>query len=200
MFRPRPPDDVYSEPNVLTLLRFVGSLVFFVLAASRNSPTLNFIGLAIHWLGDYLDGFTARLAKQETVLGAEIDIIADRVGVIFFYVNYLHFQTALLLPIAVYLVNFALVDFYLSYQFLKFDLISPNYFYKVDRPVYSLNFSPMGKFCNSAVVTLILIFIPSLQLVALAFTFALIGVKVYSIRRLVLKSAHGFGRLNERKG
>jgi len=184
MFEPRSPESTYSEPNIVTLVRLVASLVFFVLAAVRNDPTLNFIGLGIHWLGDVLDGKWARLARQETVLGAEIDIIADRVETLFFYVNFLRFQPALYLPVAVYLVDFAFVDFYLSYQFVKYDIISPNYFYKVDRTVYRLNFSPVGKFCNSTVVTLTLIFLPRLQLLALAFACALIVVKVYSIRRL----------------
>jgi hypothetical protein len=55
----------------------------------------------------------------------------------------------------------------------------------VDRIVYRLNFSPVGKFCNSTVVTLTLIFLPRLQLLALAFACALIAVKVYSIKRLI---------------
>jgi len=184
MFKPRPPESVFSEPNIVTLVRLFASLVFFVLAAIRANPTLNFIGLGIHWLGDVLDGKWARLAKQETVLGAEIDIIADRVETLFFYVNFLRFQPALFLPVAVYLVDFAFIDFYLSYQFVKYGIISPNYFYQVDRTVYRLNFSPVGKFCNSTVVTLTLIFLPSLQLFALAFACALIVIKVYSIRRL----------------
>jgi CDP-diacylglycerol--glycerol-3-phosphate 3-phosphatidyltransferase len=194
MFKPRPPESIYSEPNIVTLVRLAASLVFFILAAVQNNPTLNFVGLGIHWLGDVLDGKWARLAKQETILGAEIDIIADRVETLFFYVNFLRFQPALYLPIAVYLVDFAFVDFYLSYQFVKFGIISPNYFFKVDRTVYRLNFSPVGKFCNSTVVTLTLIFLPRLQLLALAFACALIAVKVYSIKRLIGLAAKKTGK------
>jgi CDP-diacylglycerol--glycerol-3-phosphate 3-phosphatidyltransferase len=199
MFRPRPPESIYSEPNIVTLIRLGASLVFFVLAAVKNNPTLNFVGLGIHWLGDLLDGKWARLAKQETILGAEIDIIADRVETLFFYVNFLRFQPALYLPVAVYLVDFAFVDFYLSYQFVKYDIISPNYFYEVDRTVYILNFSPLGKFCNSTVVTLTLIFLPRLQLMALAFACALIAVKVYSIKRLFGLEAKKTGRASEKE-
>ena len=147
----------------------------------HGNPTYNFIGLGIHWLGDVADGFYARHFKQETILGAEIDIIADRVETLFFYINFLHFHPGLFLPVTVYLLDFAFVDFYLSYQFLKFDIISPNYFYKVDKTVYSLNFSPVGKFCNSTVVTLLLIFLPGLQLLATIFACILIGVKIFSI-------------------
>jgi len=184
-FGPRDPRSFFSEANVITLLRLAGSLVFFVLAVIRQSPAMNFIGLGIHWLGDLLDGFLARKARQETLLGAEIDIIADRVEVLFFYVNFIHFHPALSIAAAIYILDFAFVDFYLSYQFLKYDIISPNYFFKVDRTVYAWNFSPAGKFANSTVVTLLLIFLPTLWPAAAVFALGLIGVKVYSIRRLL---------------
>lgn len=180
-FKPKDPRCFYSEPNLLTFLRLVLSLTFFILAIINQSPTYNFIGLGIHWLGDVLDGFYARKFKQETILGAEIDIIADRVEILFFYVNFLYFHPSLFLPIAVYLINFAFIDFYLSYQFLKYDLISPLYFHKVDRKVYLLNFSHPGRFFNSTIVTLILIFLPQLQIAATIIAFGLIGVKSYSI-------------------
>ncbi len=171
-------------PNVITLVRFGASLSFFILALIKINPTYNFIGLGIHWFGDVLDGNYARIFKQETILGAEIDIIADRVETLFFYINFLHFHPHLFLPAAVYLVDFAFVDFYLSYQFVKFDIISPNYFYKVDRTVYLLNYSPPAKFCNSTVVTLILIFLPQFHLIATIFACLLNGVKIFSIHLL----------------
>lgn len=188
MFKPRPPDSIYSESNILTLVRLSGCLVFFTLAAIENNPTANFIGLGIHWVGDYLDGRLARWRRQETILGAEIDLIADRIETLFFYVNFLRFEPALFLPVTAYLLDFAFVDFYLSYQFLKYDIISPNYFYKVDRTVHRLNFTTLGKFCNSTVVTLTLIFLPRLQLLALIFACGLIAVKTYSIRLLIVKN------------
>lgn len=184
LFGPRDPGSAFSAANIVTLLRLGGSLVFFVLAAVRGDPTANFIGLGIHWLGDVLDGALARKTRQETVLGAEIDIIADRVEVLFFYVNFLHFHPEVAVATAVYALDFAFVDLYLSYQFLKFDLISPNYFGRVDRRVYLLNFSPGGKFVNSTVVTLILIFLPSWQAAAAVLAGGLIAVKSYSIGRL----------------
>ena len=183
-FKPKDPKCFYSEPNILTLIRLVLSLSFFILAVVKRNPTYNFIGLGIHWFGDFIDGVYARKFKQETILGAEIDIIADRVETLFFYVNFLYFRPQLFLPVAIYLADFAFVDFYLSYQFLKYDIISPNYFYKVDKTVYLLNFSPLGKFCNSTVVTLILIFLPRLQIIAAIFACILIVVKTFSIHLL----------------
>ena len=175
------PRSFLSWPNFVTLLRLIASLIFFTLAAIKSSPTLNFIGLGIHWAGDVVDGVLARRARQETILGAEIDIIADRVESIFFYVNFLCFNPELFLPIVLYLLDFAFVDFYLSYQFLKYPIISPNYFYLVDRRVYRYNFSPVAKFCNSTVVALLLIFLPQWQILATLFASGLIILKMRSI-------------------
>ncbi len=184
IFSPLPPESIFSIPNVITVIRFVGSLVFFILAIVKMDLTYNYIGLAIHWIGDMADGNYARFFKQETIFGAEIDIIADRVGFLFFYILYLVFKPELALPVALFVINFAFIDFYLSYQFLKFDLISINYFYKVDRTVYKLNFSFLGKPANTVVVTLTLIFFPQYWLFAAVFAIGLIIVKCYSIYRL----------------
>lgn len=183
-FRPKPPGSFYSEPNIITLIRLVLSLGFFITALRTGQELYNFIGLGVHWLGDVLDGFYARRFKQETVLGAEIDIIADRVEILFFYLIFLTFHPGLYLAVVIYVLDFAFVDFYLSYQFQKYDIISPNYFYKVDRTVYRLNYSPGGKFINSTVVTLILIFLPRLHWLAGLIALGLIVMKLYSINLL----------------
>ena len=62
---------------------------------------------------------------------------------------YLIFKPELAIPVALFVIKFAFIDFYLSYQFLKFDLISINYFYKVDQTVYKLNFNFLGKAANT---------------------------------------------------
>jgi len=184
MFKPKSPDSILTVPNGITLLRLGVSLTFFILAIRTGNELYNFIGLGVHWLGDVLDGFWARLFKQETIMGAEIDIIADRVEILFFYVIFLTFHPQLFLPVAIYVLDFAFVDFYLSYQFIKCGIISPNYFHKVDRRVYRLNYSPGGKFANSTVITLLLIFLPQVWPLTAVLAAALVGVKSYSIRRL----------------
>lgn len=184
MFKPQSPDRTATVPNGITLLRLGLSLTFFVLAILRGRELYNFIGLGIHWLGDVLDGFWARRFKQETILGAEIDIIADRVEILFFYVIFLTFHPQLFLPVVIYAIDFAFVDFYLSYQFVKYDIISPNYFFKVDPLVYRLNYSPGGKFVNSTVVTLLLIFLPQVWGLTAGLAAGLVALKTFSIRRL----------------
>ncbi len=178
---PKNPECIYSVPNVITLIRLIGSLSFFILALMKGNETYNFIGLGIHWFGDMLDGFVARTFKQETVFGAEIDIIADRVEILFFFLNFLHFHPGLYLPVTIYILDFAFFDFYLSYQFIKYDIISPNYFYKVDKTIYKMNYSPPGKFCNSTIVPLLLIFLPQFWILVALFAVGLNAVKIYSI-------------------
>jgi CDP-diacylglycerol--glycerol-3-phosphate 3-phosphatidyltransferase len=182
--KPRDPQSHSSRANIITLIRLAACLVLFALAVVKNRELYNFVGLGVHWFGDSLDGWFARVFKQETVLGAEIDLIADRIESLFFFINFLHFHPGLVLPVIVYVLNFAFVDLYLSYQFVKYDIISINYFGRVDRRVYGLNFSPQGKFANGAPVPLILIFLPKLWAAALIWALGLIAVKLYSIARL----------------
>ncbi len=188
MFKPQSPRSFYSEANILTLLRLAFSLFFFTLAVLNSNEMYNFIGLAVHLIGDYLDGLCARTLKQETLLGAEIDLIADRVEALFFYVNFIYFNQVIYIPVVIYIIDYAFVDFYLSYQFIKYDIISPNYFYKVDKTVYLLNYSPVGKFCNSTVVVLMLIFLPKLPIIPALFATGLIGVKLFSVHLLTIRN------------
>jgi CDP-diacylglycerol--glycerol-3-phosphate 3-phosphatidyltransferase len=182
---PLGPEALASVPNLITLARLLGSLVFFVLAILRQNPLYNYIGLGVHWLGDVADGAYARRFRQETVLGAEIDIIADRIETLFFFLNFLHFRPWLFLPAVLYILDFAFVDFYLSNRFRAFGIISPNYFDKVDARVYRWNFSPAGKFVNSTVVTLALIFLPrAFWPVPALLACILIGIKLCSINIL----------------
>lgn|GEM_PF-345420 len=187
LFRPKDPGCIYSEPNVITLVRLLASMPFFVIALTTQREVYNFIGLGIHWAGDWLDGLWARKFSQETILGAEIDIIADRVEMLFFFLNFLYFNPHLYVPIVLFILDFAFVDFYLSYQFVKFDIISPNYFYKVDRRVYLLNFTRSAKSINSSLVALLLIFLPSIPWLATVSAAGLIVVKTYSVHLLIKK-------------
>jgi CDP-diacylglycerol--glycerol-3-phosphate 3-phosphatidyltransferase len=184
IFSPLPPESIFSIPSVITLIRFVGSIVFFVLAIVKMNLTYNYIGLVIHWIGDVADGNYARFFKQETIFGAEIDIIADRVEFLLFYIVFLIFKPELAIPVVLFIVNFAFIDFYLSYQFLKFDLISINHFYKVDKTVHTLNFSFLAKPAHTVVITCTLIFLPQFWVFATVFAAGLIVVKCYSIYRL----------------
>ncbi|OUR64535.1 CDP-alcohol phosphatidyltransferase [Methylophaga sp. 42_25_T18] len=65
-------------PNLLTCSRFILAPILLWLAW-QGYETAFFIVLAITFLTDVLDGFTARLLNQSSELGARLDTLADLV-------------------------------------------------------------------------------------------------------------------------
>ncbi|MFQ5943657.1 MAG: CDP-alcohol phosphatidyltransferase family protein [Anaerolineales bacterium] len=150
-------EELLNWPNAITLGRVLIGLTVFGFAAYSQSTLWNFVGLVLHWALDGLDGYLARSMKQETRFGAQIDIIADRVLLSFFYINYLQSHPYLAVPIAWYLIMYGFVDHYLSNQFIRWGLLSPNYFYQADSRIWLLNWSTPGKFVNSGLFTVLVL-------------------------------------------
>jgi CDP-diacylglycerol--glycerol-3-phosphate 3-phosphatidyltransferase len=176
-------EDLRTWANAVTLFRTVAGLALFAVAAVERSLAWNLGGLAIYWGLDVLDGFLARRLDQETRFGAQLDIISDRFLVAFFYLNYLALHPEMALPIALFLFEFMVLDHYLSNQFLRWPILSPNYFYVVDRTIWRLNWSPVGKFVNSGAVTILLLATGSI-LAAMPVLLGLCAIKLYSFVRL----------------
>lgn len=151
----------FTWANVVTLFRLVAGVAIFAYAAVTGSETWNFIGLGVYWVLDVVDGFLARALHQETRIGAQLDILSDRVLVAFFYLNYAGLYPELIVPVALFLVQFMGIDHFLSNQFMRWPILSPNYFHQVDRSIWAWNWSPAGKLLNSAVVTAVLVFTKS---------------------------------------
>lgn len=178
-------------PNAITLARIVICLPVFAFASYSHNEFWNFVGLGLHWALDGLDGYLARSLNQETRFGAQIDIIADRAMVAFFYINYLPSHPQLAAPIVIYLILYGFVDHYLSNQFLQWGLLSPNYFYQADPKVWLLNWSTPGKFINSGLFTVLVLTtgsawatLPALVGLAIVKTFT-----IWRIHRLALPAA-----------
>src|SRR5688572_14833440 len=68
-------------PNFLTLFRIL-TIPFFLIELSAHRYLNALIVFIIGGITDFLDGFTARLLKQQTALGAYLDPIADKLLVI----------------------------------------------------------------------------------------------------------------------
>lgn len=173
----------FTWANLVTAIRLVAGLGIFSYAAIFHSETANFIGLGVYWVLDVVDGFLARAFDQETRIGAQMDILSDRVLVAFFYLNYATFYPALMVPIAMFLFQFMGIDHYLSNQFMRWPIVSPNYFYLVDRKIWQWNWSPVGKLVNSAVVTGVLVITKSPILGAIVCG-AIIAMKVWTAVRM----------------
>jgi CDP-diacylglycerol--glycerol-3-phosphate 3-phosphatidyltransferase len=176
-------ENLATWANGVTLIRTIVAIAFFCIASIEHSITWNLIGLAVYWGLDCLDGFLARALNQETRFGAQFDILSDRFLIAFFYLNYLAFHPELAAVIAVFLFQFMVIDHYLSNQFMRWQLLSPNYFYKVDRAIWWLNWSMPGKFFNSGAVTILLLATNSAW-AAWPVLVILFAVKIYSWVRM----------------
>ncbi len=165
--------------NLVTAIRVVVCVTIFGWAFHSGDETWNFIGLGVYWVLDVVDGFLARKLDQETQIGAEMDILADRLLVFLFYLNYVVLHPVMLVAVLLYLFQFGGIDHYLSNQFLRWRLKSPNYFHVVDHRIWALNWSPSAKLLNSAVVTVVLVGTGSVWLGSAA-AIAIIGLKAYS--------------------
>ncbi len=77
-------DEITDLPNLLTLAR-IAMLPFVLLLIDNYSRVLSFAAALIFILGgitDLLDGYLARKRGQETVLGAFLDPLADKLFVL----------------------------------------------------------------------------------------------------------------------
>jgi CDP-diacylglycerol--glycerol-3-phosphate 3-phosphatidyltransferase len=66
----------WTVPNVLTVIRLVGS-PFFIVAALAGSQEACLTLFAVLWLTDWLDGKLAKWLDQGSPFGARLDSIAD---------------------------------------------------------------------------------------------------------------------------
>jgi CDP-diacylglycerol---glycerol-3-phosphate 3-phosphatidyltransferase len=177
------PEPWFTWANLVTCIRALVGVAIFAVAAILGSPTWNFVGLAVYWALDVADGCLARALAQETRLGAQLDILADRLLIVFFYFNHATWHPDIIVPLSLFLLQFAFLDHYLSNQFLRWPILSPNYFYRVDRRIWLLNWTTLAKTVNGMLMTVLLVFTHSVWL-ASSLALLLIGVKIYSIARL----------------
>jgi CDP-diacylglycerol--glycerol-3-phosphate 3-phosphatidyltransferase len=180
---PQPTENILTLANGVTLVRTAGCLTAVTLSIGTGQPWLLFAGLAIHCIGDMADGIVARRRDEETRAGAVLDIVSDRLCIAVYYLSYGHLQHDMLLPIALFLFQFMVLDAHLSLAFLNWPLRSLNYFYLVDRALYSWNWSTPGKALNSGALILVMLTTRSTA-ACTALVLAIIGVKVVSLTRL----------------
>lgn len=172
-----------TVPNVVTAVRTVAALVLGIAALLHASPALLVGAYATYWIGDMLDGWLARHLAQETRIGAVLDIICDRACMAVLAGAYLVLRPDAAAPMAVFLLQFMVLDCILSLAFLGWPIKSPNDFHLVDRLVYRLNWSPPAKALNTAAVVLAMLL--GWNALALAIGVALIALKTWSAHRVL---------------
>lgn len=173
--------------NLVTGVRDLAALALFVTSALTGEEAWNWAGLAVYWVLDIADGQVARALREETRIGAQFDILSDRLCIGSFYANLLRFHPAMAIPIAMHLLQFVVLDQYLSLQFMRWRCLSPNYFYEVDRPIWLFNWSALGKVANGGLVlaaVVAAIFLGWSWVVPAAVSACVMALKVWSIARL----------------
>jgi CDP-diacylglycerol--glycerol-3-phosphate 3-phosphatidyltransferase len=176
-------DTLLTYASGLTFIRTVLAVIFAILAATQHNQWLLLVGLLCYWIGDILDGILARLFKQEMRSGAVFDIMADRLCVALIYVIYGWMHPEMLAPIGLYLFEFMFIDGFLSLSFLFWPLLSPNYFFLVDRRIFRLNWSPLGKVVNSSFFLFATVLLNN-PIISIAIVLVVLGIKLYSLKRL----------------
>jgi CDP-diacylglycerol--glycerol-3-phosphate 3-phosphatidyltransferase len=173
-----------TVPNIVTVVRTACALTLAAVAVAEQSLLLIAIGYACYWFGDSLDGFLARRLNQETRIGAVADIVADRACAILLGVAVVLTFHWTAVPVIIYLGQFVAVDLVLSLCFLHWRrLLSPNYFYLVDRPLFLLNWSHPAKATNTSSVILVTALTHS-AVAGAAVAGVVLVVKVFSLSRI----------------
>lgn len=176
------PGPFLTVPNGVTLVRTLAAVVLGTIALVQQDVALLIAAYSCYWVGDMLDGWTARRVGQETRAGAVFDIICDRACTAIACAALVAIEPDVLVAAVAFLLSFMVLDTMLSLAFLCWPVLSPNYFHLVDHRVWLLNWSPAAKALNTAGV------VGALALgqyaVALAVTLVVGGVKVWSLVRV----------------
>lgn len=176
----------FTWPTIITFARTLGTIVFGMLGAYQHSLTLLLWALGIYWIGDISDGLIARMTNSETRIGAMLDIMCDRVSAGVFYVGFAWYAPSMIVPVGIYLIEFMVIDLYLSLAFTAWPVSSPNYFYLVDRRIWLWNWSKAGKALNSGLFALLMILTRDPWVVGII-ACVLLGLKLMSLRWVMIR-------------
>jgi phosphatidylglycerophosphate synthase len=173
----------WSTPaNGITAARTLAAVGLALWALAAGSMRLLVVAYLVYWVLDIADGAVARHFDHETRLGAVFDITADRASSLLCVAALVALRPGLMVPLAIYVIEFAVVDTMLSLGFLAFAVRGPNDMHLVDATLWRWNWSPPAKAINTAsIVVLCLLGHPALaSLCALA----VLALKLWSCQRL----------------
>lgn len=178
-----PRESTRTWANLVTAVRTLICVPLAMLAAVHSSPELLIAGYLTYWIGDIADGALARALDQETRIGAVLDIVADRAGGATCALALAIIRPELWPALAIFLMQFMVLDGALSLSFLRWPVKGPNDFYLIDRTVFRWNWSKPAKAINTAGV--ILAAAAGHPVLAVVIALAQVVVKVISARRLL---------------
>jgi CDP-diacylglycerol--glycerol-3-phosphate 3-phosphatidyltransferase len=183
-----PMDLLLAAPNRITLVRTAIAMAIAAWAFHTGSWQWLIVGYVTYWVGDSLDGEVARFRGQESLIGAVFDIVCDRASTMLLAGAFIATYPEVTGPLVLYLFQFAVLDTMLSFAFLLWPwTLSPNYFYKVDRPIYRWNWSRAAKALNTGgvVITLVLGYHWDMMALPYAVSGGIVVLKVVSLVRLI---------------
>jgi phosphatidylglycerophosphate synthase len=177
---------VVTVPNLITAARTLVAVPLAVYAVARPDVAVLVAAFLTYWVGDVLDGFAARRLRQETRVGAVADIVADRACTATCVAALVVLRPDAWVAVALFLVQFMVVDCLLSLSFLRWPLLGPNDFGAVHRGVYRWNWSPPAKALNTAGVVGLILLAPSpvWPAVFAALVAVTKGVSLWTVARL----------------
>lgn len=190
------PEPVLTVANAVTLARTAAAMVLAVVAIPAGSTALLVAAYLTYWIGDMADGAVARGLGQETRLGAVFDIVSDRGCASLCAAGLLGLRPGMAVAIGIFCVQFLVVDTLLSLSFLRWPVLSPNYFGLVDRRVYLANWCPPAKATNTAALVVLVVFCPS-PVYPAVLAGLVVAVKVASLVRVLRLPAELPGRAAE---
>jgi phosphatidylglycerophosphate synthase len=150
-------DEIWTWATRATLARAVISAALLLFAIAERSQALLVFALALSMALDMLDGYIARKQLSETILGAQLDALADRMTAALVLAGAVYdapSATAAIAAAAVWM-QYGIVEQFLNGQFLRFGLWSPDHFYDVSPVVWRLNWSAPAKAASGVPVALI---------------------------------------------
>ena len=173
----------WSTPaNVVTGVRTLAAVGLACASLATGSLRLLVAGYLVYWILDIADGAVARRFEHETRLGAVFDITADRASSLLCVAALVTLRPGLAVPLAIYVVEFAVVDTMLSLGFLAFAVKGPNDMHLVDATLWRWNWSPPAKAVNTAsIVLLCLLGHPALASLS---ALGVLTLKLWSCHRL----------------
>jgi phosphatidylglycerophosphate synthase len=154
-------EQILTGANVLTAARAIISTTVLIIAVINHSHALLLFGLAFSMFFDFVDGQIARAREGETILGAQLDGIADRIAAALVAVGVvaLNGDARSVVAATVVWIQFGVVDQLLTSQFLRFGLWSPDHFFQLDPPwgekVWRWNWSAGAKMASNLPIALL---------------------------------------------
>ncbi|MFY0407088.1 CDP-alcohol phosphatidyltransferase family protein [Solicola sp. PLA-1-18] len=174
---------VNTAANYITGVRTVAAITIGFAGIMQESWVLLAVAYAVYWVGDSLDGNVARWFGHETRLGAVFDILSDRACCAVLISGLLMLRPELAPALLIYFLQFMVLDSVLSLCFLRWPIVSPNYFYEVDRTIWRWNWSVPIKTINT--MALVLAVAAGSLPVALAIAIVQLAIKIWTARAVL---------------